>query len=51
MLVLLYSGYAVNSNKILFWSVYGEILEEASNHSKFDDIVILVSYIDFIFRV
>ena len=31
---VLYSGYAVNSNKVLFWSIFGEILEEISNYSK-----------------
>lgn len=30
----MYSGYAVNSNKVLFWSIYGEMLEEISNYSK-----------------
>ena len=29
----IYSGYAVNSNKVHFWSVFGEILDEISNYS------------------
>ena len=31
---IIHSGYAVNSNKVLFWSIYGEMLEEISNYSK-----------------
>lgn len=30
----LYSGYAVDSNKTMFWSVYDEVLETTCSHSE-----------------